>query len=51
LALHHPHVDEYQGDLGFDLNPGPDTVLHAGDVLIVVGNAVQLAQVHEALES
>jgi len=49
LALHHPQIDEYHQHAGFELNPGPDTVLHPGDVLIVVGNAQQLAQVHKAL--
>ena len=49
LALHHPHADEYHQYAGFELNPGPDTVLYAGDVLIVAGNAQQLAQVHTAL--
>jgi len=51
LALHHPHATEDNSHSGFELNPGPNTVLHAGDVLIVVGNAEQLAQVHKALEA
>ncbi len=51
LALYHPHATEIQGHSGFELNPGPDTVLHAGDVLIVVGNARQLAEVHQALKA
>ena len=51
LALHHPQIDDYHQHAGFELNPGPDTVLHPGDVLIVVGNAQQLAQVHKALEA
>lgn len=51
LALHHPHETDEHGHSGFELNPGPDTVLHAGDVLIVVGNVEQLALVHAALEA
>jgi len=51
LALHHPQANEHHRRAGFELNPGPDTVLHPGDVLIVVGNAQQLAQVHKALGS
>ena len=34
---------------GFELNPGSDTVLHEGDVLMVVGHSEQLARVHQAL--
>jgi len=42
LALHFPHAAKAHGHFGFELNPGPDTMLHAGDVLIVVGNAQRI---------
>ncbi len=36
---------------GFELNPGPDTVLRTGDVLIIVGTADQLRHLHRALRA
>jgi len=49
LALHHPQADDYHRQAGFELDFGPDTVLHVGDVLIVVGNATQLSKLHQAV--
>ncbi len=50
VALYHPDHAQHS-DIGFDLNPGPETVLHANDVLIVVGQRAQLTKVHHALQS
>ncbi|RME81102.1 MAG: potassium channel protein, partial [Caldilineae bacterium] len=49
LALYHPHGHSSDQLAGFELNPGSDTVLHEGDVLIVVGNAERLSRLHRAL--
>ncbi|NOZ50553.1 MAG: potassium channel protein [Chloroflexi bacterium] len=50
VALYHPDIAQHI-DIGFDLNPGPETILHASDVLIVVGRREQLESVHRALQS
>ncbi len=50
IALYHPDNASHS-DIGFDLNPGPNTVLHTDDVLIVVGKHDQLARVHEGLRA
>ncbi|MCO6450693.1 MAG: TrkA family potassium uptake protein [Caldilineales bacterium] len=49
IALYHPDLPEFHEVTGFELNPGSDAILHAGDVLIVVGTSEQLARVHQAL--
>jgi len=36
---------------GFELNPGPDTVLQPGDVLIIVGTFQELHRLHQALRA
>ncbi|NOX62032.1 MAG: potassium channel protein [Chloroflexi bacterium] len=46
IALFHPEDEEGRNYGGFELNPGSDAMLHAGDVLIVVGNTEQLRRVH-----
>jgi len=35
----------------FELNPGPNTVLQPGDVLIIVGTSQQLHKLHQALRA
>ena len=44
ISVWHPQT-------GFELNPGPDATVHAGDALIVVGTAEQLQHVHRALHA
>jgi voltage-gated potassium channel len=51
LALYHPLATAQKDEIGFDLHPGPDTILYPDDVLIVVGTRPQLAQVHAVLQS
>lgn len=51
ISLYHPRSDGHNHEAGFELNPGPDTVLHAGDALIVVGKSGQLIQVHDMLKA
>lgn len=51
LALCRPTSAAPEDEIGFDLHPGPDTILHPDDVLIVVGTRTQLAKVHAVLQS
>ena len=51
IALYCTH-EKHEGETGgFVLNPGPNTRLHAGDVLIVVGTRAQLHKLHHTLKS
>ncbi len=50
IALYCTH-EKHENETGaFVLNPGPNTRLHAGDVLIVVGAQAQLHNLHRTLE-
>ncbi len=50
IALYHPDAENHgHAAQGFELNPGPNTTLHEGDVLILVGTKQQLEAVHKAL--
>lgn len=51
IALYCTHETHKHATGGFVLNPGPDTRLHPGDVLIIVGSAEQLHHLHNALKS
>ena len=51
IALYCQHEQHENATGGFVLNPGPDTHLHPGDVLIIVGTADQLHQLHNALKA
>ncbi len=51
IALYCQHEEHENATGGFVLNPGPDTRLHPGDVLIIVGTAEQLHHLHNALKS
>lgn len=52
IALYHGEDQETARITGrFELNPGPDTILKPGDVLIVVGTAAQLHHLHQALKA
>jgi voltage-gated potassium channel len=51
IALYCQHEQHENATGGFVLNPGPDTRLHPGDVLIIVGAAEQLHHLHNALKS
>ena len=44
-------ISVWHPESGFELNPGPDAIVHAGDALIVVGTAEQLQHVHRALHA
>ena len=46
IALYHPDDHGHENYGGFELNPGSETMLHEGDVLIVVGHMEQLRRVH-----
>ncbi len=50
IALYHAHEAHPTRTTGrFELNPGPDTVLMPGDVLIIVGSSDQLHHLHHVL--
>ena len=49
IALYHTDSEKYREHGGFELNPGSQTSVHVGDVLIVVGRTEELRKVHEAL--
>ena len=51
IALYCQHEQHENATGGFVLNPGPDTRLHPGDVLIIVGTAEQLHHLHNALKA
>jgi voltage-gated potassium channel len=52
IALYHQNEAGQERITGnFELNPGPDTVLRPGDVLIIVGTAEQLHHLHQALKA
>jgi len=53
IALYHPGKKAPAEDTtgGFELNPGPETILRPGDVLIIVGTAEQLHDLHNALKT
>ena len=52
IALYHNLDKQKQDNTGpFELNPGPDTRLQPGDVLIIVGTAEQLHHLHNALKA
>ncbi len=52
IALYHCLEERPQRPTGkFELNPGPDTILSPGDVLIIVGTAEQLHRLHQALRA
>ena len=52
IALYRGQEDRPDSATGrFELNPGPDSLLHPGDVLIIVGTAEQLHHLHQALKA
>lgn len=53
VPLHNSHVLLFSvkhGD-GYEFNPSPDTVIHAGDTLVVIGYPEQVSTVREAFQS
>jgi voltage-gated potassium channel len=52
ISLYHGKEEKTHPDIGrFELNPGPDTRLRPGDVLIIVGTSDQLQRLHNALKT